>query len=162
MKAKDIMEPLKAYLAPDDTLKSAVNKMKVCGRGEGLVGVKWMVVLDADGSLMGVVSIKDILGAVIPSYLKVTKLGGFTWDGMLEEMARKVADKKVSEFMTPNVISVPERAPLMECADLLIKHNLQRLPVLSEQKKVVGMIYIRDLYYAIVKVLFEGEEICPL
>ncbi len=156
MKAKDIMEPLQAHLAPDDTLKSAVNKLKVCGRGEGLVGVKGMAVLDAYGNLVGVVSIKDILGAVIPSYLKVTKLGGFTWDGMLQEMAKKVADKKVSEFMTTKVISVPERAPLMECADLLIKHNLQRLPVLDGQKKVVGMIYVRDRYYRIVSVLFEG------
>ncbi len=115
MKAKDIMEPLQAHLAPDDTLKSAVNKLKVCGRGEGLVGVKGMAVLDAYGNLVGVVSIKDILGAVSPSYLKVTKLGGFTWDGMLEETAQKVADKRVSEFMTPTVVSVLASAPHGVC-----------------------------------------------
>ncbi len=49
----------------------------------------------------------------------------------------------------------------MECADLLIKQNLQRLPVLDEQMKVLGMIYVRDLYDRIVYVLFEGQEICP-
>ncbi len=157
MKANDIMEPVKETLTPETTLKEAVNRMKVARRGDGRVGVKGMIVLD-NGNLAGIVSIKDILKAIIPSYMTLTELGEFTWDGMLEQMAKKVADRKVEEIMTRDVITVSEDAPLMECADLVVKHGLHRLPVLDRDKKVVGMIYIRDLYQAIVQALFEKEE----
>lgn len=162
MRAKNIMEPITKFLSPDDTLKEAVNKMKVCRRGEGLVGVKGMVVLDAKGRILGIVSIKDILGAIVPSYMKASELGEFTWNGMLEQMAVRVADKKVSEFMTPKVFAVSEEASLMECVNSLIKHHLQRLPVVNKEKKVVGMVYVRDLYHVLTNVLFEGQEICEL
>ncbi|GBE37082.1 inosine 5'-monophosphate dehydrogenase [bacterium BMS3Bbin07] len=154
MKAKDIMEPVKETLTPETTLKEAVNSMRVARRGDGRVGVKGMIVLD-NGKLAGIISIKDILKAIIPSYMTLTELGEFTWDGMLEQMAKKVADRKVEEIMTRNVITVSEDAPLMECADLVVKHGLHRLPVLDRDKKVVGMVYIRDLYQAIVQALFE-------
>ena len=158
MKAKDIMEPVRDYLSPDDTLKEAVNRMRVVRRGNGVVGVKGMVVLDGEGNLVGIVSIKDILKAIIPYYMTMTELGEFTWEGMLVEMAKKVAGKKIEEIMTKDVITVSEDAPLMECADFIVKHNLQRLPVLNKEKKVVGMIYVRDLYYTIVQALLDKEK----
>ncbi|VAX34599.1 hypothetical protein MNBD_NITROSPIRAE03-833 [hydrothermal vent metagenome] len=154
MKAKDIMEPVKDTLTPETTLKDAVNRMRVAGRGDGRAGAKGMIVLD-NGKLAGIVSIKDILKAIIPSYMTLTELGEFTWDGMLEEMAKKVSDKKVEEIMTRNVITVSEDAPLMECADHVVKYNLQRIPVLNREKKVVGIVYVRDIYYAIVRALFD-------
>ncbi len=157
MKAKDIMEPIKDFLTPDETLKDAVRKMKVARRGEGKVGVKGIVVLDGKGNLIGIVSIKDILKAIEPFYMSMTDLGVFTWEGMLLEMAKKAADKKVIDVMTKHVVTVPEDAALMECADLIVKHNLQRVPVVDKQKKVVGIVYVRDLYYAIIKVLLEEE-----
>ncbi|NOY40128.1 MAG: CBS domain-containing protein [Nitrospirae bacterium] len=154
MKAKDIMEPVKETLTPETTLKEAVNRMRVARRGNGRVGVKGMIVLD-NGKLAGIVSIKDILKTIIPSYMNLTELGEFTWDGMLEEMAKKVADRKVEEIMTKDVITVSEDASLMECADHVVKHNLQRIPVLNKEKQVVGIVYIRDIYYAIVQALFD-------
>ncbi|GMT46455.1 MAG: hypothetical protein IEMM0007_0021 [bacterium] len=157
MKAKDIMEPVKDTLTPETTLKDAVNRMRVAGRGDGRAGAKGMIVLD-NGKLAGIVSIKDILKAIIPSYMTLTELGEFTWDGMLEEMAKKVSDKKVEEIMTRNVITVSEDAPLMECADHVVKYNLQRIPVLNRDKKVVGIIYVRDIYYAIVRALFDNFD----
>lgn len=160
MKAKDIMEPVKSSVTPTHTLKEAVNMMRVCKRGEARVGVKGMIVMDKAGNFVGVVSMKDILRAIIPSYMAITELGEFTWDGMLEGMCKKVEDRKVGDVMAKDVITVTEEAPLMECADLIVKHNIQRLPVLDKEKKVVGIIYLRDIYYAIVKVMFDGGEVC--
>jgi len=153
MKARDIMEPVKDSLSPDETLKDAVVKMETAWRGENRLGVKGMNVLDSDGNLVGMVSIKDIIEAIIPSYMELTEVADFTWDGMLEEMATKVAHKKVSEIMTKDVKTATEDAPLMECANYLITHNLQRLPVVNKENKVVGMIYVRDIYYALTRVL---------
>jgi CBS domain-containing protein len=160
VKARDIMEPINEYLSPQDTLKEAVNKMKVAGRGADCkIGVRGMIVLDDKGDIVGMVSVNDILRAIIPFYLTET-LSEYTWDGMLEEMCRKVADKKVEEIMSKNVYTVPEDAPLMECADFVVQRNLQRLPVVNREKKVSGIIYLRDLYYAVVKALVDegGQE----
>jgi len=153
MKARDIMEPVKDTLSPDETLRDAVNKMKSAWRGENRFGVKGMNVVDSEGNLVGMVSIKDVIAAIIPSYMDLTEVGGFTWDGMLEEMTKRVANRKVTEIMTKDVKTVTEDSPLMECANFLITQNLQRLPVVNEDKKVVGMIYVRDIYYAMTKVL---------
>jgi CBS domain-containing protein len=160
VKAKDIMEPVKSSITPENTLKEAVNMMRVCRRGEAMVGVKGMIVIDKAGNFVGMVSMKDILRAIIPSYMAITELGEFTWDGMLEEMCKKVEDKKVGDVMTKDVITVTEDAPLMECADFIVKHKIQRLPVLDKERKVVGIIYLRDIYYAIVKTMFDGGEVC--
>ncbi len=159
VKAKDIMEQVKDHLSPDDTIRDAVNKMRVVKRDDGIVGVKGMIVLDREGNLVGMVSVKDILKAIIPFYMTMTELGEFTWEGMLSEMTKKVADKKVEEIMVKDVITVPEDAPLMECADFIVKHNLQRVPVVDREKRVVGIIYVRDLYNAIVKVLLNDKEV---
>lgn len=151
------MEPVRDSLSTDTTLKETVNLMQVARRNESKVGVKGMIVLDDKGNLAGIVSIKDILKAIIPSYMSLMELGDFTWDGMLEEMARKVAGKEVKDIMTREVITVDEDIPLMGCADLVVKHNLQRIPVLNKDGKVIGIVYVRDLYYAIVKALLEKD-----
>jgi CBS domain-containing protein len=160
MKAKDIMEQVDEFLSPDDTLKGAVNKMRVCKAGDSRLGVKGMLVLDAERRLLGILSIKDILKTIIPSYLSAS-LSEFSWDGMLEDLARRYADKKVGDIMEKKIIAVSEDSPLMECADFIVQHNVQRVPVVNAEKRVVGIVYIRDIYYALVKVLFEdGREDC--
>lgn len=160
MKAKDIMEPIKSSITPESTIKEAVNMMRVCNRGEKRVGVKGMIVLDNEQNLVGLLSMKDILRAIIPSYMSITELGEFTWDGMLEAMSKKVENRKVGDIMTEKVITVNEDAPLMECADFIVNHNIQRIPVVNSTKKVVGIIYLRDIYYAIVKTMFDDGEVC--
>ena len=155
LKAQDIMEPVKDNLSPDELLKDAVNKMRKAWRGEDRLGVKGMNVIDKDGTLIGMLSIKDVIRAVMPAYMEFGEVGELAWDGMLVEMTKKAATKKVSELMTRDVITITENTPIMKCAHLLINHDIQRIPVLNEEKKVVGMIYVRDLYYAITKVLIE-------
>ena len=159
MKVKDLMVPITEHLAPEDTLQQAVLTMRSAKRWHGL-GVKGMVVLDDQGALVGILAIKDILRATIPVYLD-QKLSRYSWDGMLEEMARRVACKKVKEFMSTEVITITADASLMACTDLLIEKNLQRLPVVDQEGKVVGIIYIRDVYNVISQIFVDQPE-CPL
>lgn len=158
MKAKDLMIPLQEYLTPDTTLKEAANILRTARRDEEKIGVKGLPVLDKDGKMVGFLSIGDILKAVFPSYMSLMNLGDFTWDGMVEDMARKAGNKKVSEMMTKKVISVPEDAPLMECVDHMIKNNVKRLPVLSKDGKVVGILYERDVFFAVTKAMLEENS----
>jgi len=158
MKAKDIMIPLEDYLTPENTLKEAVNLLRTAKRGEERVGVKGLPVLDEKGRLVGMLSMRDILKAVFPFYLSMMDLGEFTWDGMVESLAKKVANKKVKEIMSKQVITVPEDAPLMECIDHMLKHNIKRLPVVNKEGKVVGMIYERDVFFAVTKAMLEENN----
>jgi len=153
MKAKDIMIPLKEYLKPNNTLKEAVTLFKAARRGKENVGVKGLPVLDKNRMPVGVLTIRDILRAVLPSYMSLMNLGDFTWDGMVEDMARKIRNKKVSDIMTRKVIIVHEDAPLMECIDHMLKNDIRRLPVIKKDGKVAGMLYEKDIFFAITKTM---------
>jgi predicted transcriptional regulator len=153
MKAKDLMMPLQGYLKPDNTLRDAVNLLKVAQ-----IGVKGLPVLDEAGKLVGMLSMNDILKSVHPAYMDLMNLGEFTWDGMLEETAKKIADKKVYTLMTKDVITVKEDSSLMDAVDHLIKRNVKRLPVLDNAGKLVGMLYERDVFFAIVKAMLNENS----
>ena len=155
MKAKDSMIPIYEFLRPDNTLKEAVNLLRNAKRGEEKVGVKGLPVLDKNGKLIGMLSMGDILKAVFPSYLSMMNLGDFTWDGMVESMAKKVSDKKVEALMTEPVVTVHEDASLMECVDHMIKKNVKRLPVIDKSGRVAGMLYERDVFFVIVKSMLD-------
>jgi CBS domain-containing protein len=156
MKAKDLMVPLQEYLTPGTSLKEAANLLRVARRGEEKVGVKALPVLDKEGNLAGILSIRDILKAVYPSYMYLMELGSFTWDGMVETFAKKAADQKVEELMTRTVITVKEDSHLMECIDHMLKHNVKRVPVLGKDNKVAGMLYERDVFYEISKSMIQN------
>ncbi len=156
MKARDLMIPLEDSLNPDNTIEEAVKLLVSARRAEKKVGVKGLPVLSSSGKLVGMLTMRDILKAVLPSYMSLMNLGDFTWDGMLEEMARKVAGKRVGEIMSMDVMTVGENAPLMECVDHMVKGNIKRLPVVDETGRVVGMLYERDIFLAITKAMREA------
>ncbi len=158
MKAKDLMIPIHDYLRPDNTLKEAVNLLRTAKRGEERVGVKGLPVLDEEGKLVGMLSMRDILKAVFPFYMSMMDLGDFTWDGMVEGIAKKSSNRKVGELMSRVIITVDEQASLMECIDHMIKHNIKRLPVINKEGKVVGMLYERDVFFAITKAMLEENN----
>lgn len=158
MKAKDIMIPFQDYLRPETTLKEAVNLLKAAGRGEDRGGVKGLPVLDRNGKLVGMLSMGDILRAVYPSYMSMMDLASFTWDGMVESLAKQAGGKKVGDFMTRNVITVHEDDPLMECVDRLLKNKVKRLPVLDKKGTIVGMLYERDVFFAITRAMLEESS----
>lgn len=158
MHAKDLMIPLKEHLKPDGTLKEAALMLKTARRDEEKTGVKGLPVLDESGKMVGFLSMGDILKAVFPPYLSLMNLGEFTWDGMVEDLARKAGEKRVSDMMTKKVITVPEDAPLMECVDHMIRHTVKRLPVIGKDSRVVGILYERDVFFAITKAMLHESR----
>ncbi len=155
MQAKEIMEPVTDnWLRPDMTLPEAVCKIQETKWGEANASVNGMVVLENGLRLIGVLSIKDVIRAVIPRYFDLDhNLEGFTWEGMLEEEVEKAHDLKVAEVMSSEVVTVHPEDSLMVCADQMIEHQIQRLPVVDKSGRVMGIVHIRDLYSCIAKLL---------
>lgn len=147
MQVREIMEPVTSnWLRPEQTLYDAICTMRQTKWLE--LSVNGMVVLEHGIKLVGVVSIKDVIRAVLPPYL-LNNLGSFTWEGMLEERAVKVRQTLVKEIMSTDLVTIHPDNPVIECADFMIVKQLQRLPVVDNSGKVLGMVHIRDVYLAI-------------
>jgi CBS domain-containing protein len=144
------MHPLTDYLKPDATLREAVALLKSCRVGEENICVRALPVLDDQMRFVGLLSMGDILKAIWPSYMSLMNLADFAWDGMVEGIARRSQGLPVKDLMTTEVITVRADAPLMECVDHMLKFNVKKLPVVSASGQVTGMLYERDLFFAIV------------
>jgi len=154
MKAKDLMAPIEEYLAPEMSLCAAVTRMRGLKRIHGLP-IKGMLVKNEQDKVVGMVSIKDILRAVIPTYLS-PDLSIFSWDNMLEQMSNRASDKVVGDIMVKDLITIDSEVPLMVCTDLMIKKGLQRLPVTDENDEIIGMVYIRDIFDLVSEYIEKG------
>lgn len=155
MKVKDLMVPIHDYLKPENSLKEAVNLLNTARQEEGKFSVIGLPVLNETGELVGTLSMTDILKALYPSYLPMMKLGDFTWDGMLESLACQSGQKKVGDLMTRKVLTVREGDSLMECVDHWMKGNVLWIPVLNKGGMVVGMIYLRDIFFAVTRAMLD-------
>ena len=156
MLAESIMEPLTSYLTPNLTLKEAVAIMNDPNQGYDLPD-KGMVVLDSEKHLVGILSNKDLLRALIPHYLEEGSLAGVTWEGMLKDRAEKVRLMLVKEVMSSKPLTVLPTASPMSLTQLMIENNIQRLPVVDKGGQVLGVVYIRDIYNYIYKTVHIKE-----
>ena len=66
MKVKDLMIPRRDYLKPEMTLREAVKILQGAARFEGFAGVKGLPVRDPQGTPVGMLSMTDILRAILP------------------------------------------------------------------------------------------------
>lgn len=156
MKARDIMSPIEAYLTTDMPICEAVIRMRNVKRHHGLP-IKGMLVKNEQDEVVGILSIKDIIRAMVPLYL-TPELSIFSWENMLEQMINRAKNKVVGDIMVRDVVTIDGAVPLMVCADLMVKKELQRLPVTDKNGAIVGMVYIRDIYDFIADILTKGEK----
>jgi CBS domain-containing protein len=109
-------------------------------------------VADAEGRLVGVVSLVDI--ATVASGERRTRVDGSgffgpDWDDALDEedMEDLPSDQdglRVADIMTPEIFSVPEDATVSQIASLMLKGHLHRLLVTREDR-AIGIITTSDL-----------------
>jgi acetoin utilization protein AcuB len=93
--------------------------------------LRHLPVLDTDGSLVGIVSEKDLLRA-----------GG---------------QGSVHEVMTRDVITVTEYTALEDAARIMADHRISSLPVVRDEK-LVGIITETDLFQIFLELLGAREE----
>jgi len=141
MIAKDIMRPAVA-VSEEDTLEQVMKVMQ----GEGVTGV---VVLDRRDELVGILTERDFLKAIVePPHPTLALYGIFV---VPEETLRKafgdIKAMQAKSIMTKKVLTIAEDATLEEISSIMLHNNINHLPVLREGK-VVGMIERNDLLRA--------------
>ena len=52
---------------------------------------------------------------------------------------------EISKYMKRNVISIPEASTIREAASVFVKHHVGLLPIVDQNKKLIGVVGLRDL-----------------
>jgi CBS-domain-containing membrane protein len=145
MKVKEIMSKDVVSIKPDDNAKDALNllfKMQISG----------LPVINTQGKLIGMFTEKDILSQILPSYLE--KIGRFVYEENPKSIKKKFQDLTnlpVSQLMRKDVITIDEEASLCEVARLMFTKRVRRIPVLNNEKKVIGIVAREDIVKAYAK-----------
>jgi len=153
MKVKDIMEPIKNWLAPEMSLLEAIKVMKKTKRGHGLP-VNGIVVLNNSMNIVGIVSTKDILRILIPSQMYFEdRHHKISWESIRSERTKMAESTSIQKIMTEDVRVIRAEESLLRCADMLLTEQIRRLPVTRSDGKVVGVVYLRDVYNAVTELV---------
>ncbi len=143
LKAKDIMEKKVITIDKDasiEELSDLLVKNKISG----------VPVLDENGKLAGIATEGDLIvrdaDLHFPRYFKL--LGSIIYLESLNKFQKnlkKYLAIKVEDVMTVKVSAVKEDTPINEIANLMIKYNINRVPVLDKKDGLVGIITRADI-----------------
>jgi CBS domain-containing protein len=144
MTVRDLMTGGERLVAvsPDTTLKEAAELMLEHG-------ISGFPVVDADRHLVGVVSEGDIVSG---------EAGGTGREGMLAraqafagEPAGLPTPRTVAEAMSSPAITIRADEPVVHAARLIAGHGVNRLPVVDEDHRLVGILTRADVVRAFVR-----------
>jgi len=145
----DIMERDPIAVGRDDDVESVIRVL----REHELPGVP---VVDGSRNLVGIITENDLIlrdeqaDLHLPHHLDI--MGGVIYlESMkhFEERIKKAFASKAEDMMTPNPITVTPDAPVEEAARLIAKHKHNRLPVVDDDGRLVGVVTRLDVLDAI-------------
>lgn len=144
MLVKDVMIPQPRTVKADDPVRSAaaiICTTKLSG----------LPVVDDAGDLIGLISEKDVLNALLPSYKEFLcdPVSARDFQGM-EMSYKEVLTKTVRDLMTPRPYTVSPDDPILFAASRMALLRFRRIPVV-DGNKLVGMISLGDIHKAIFK-----------
>jgi CBS domain-containing protein len=112
-------------------------------------------VINNEGSVTGIATEGDIIvkntDLHFPRYFKL--LDSIIYLESLNKFKNSLKKHfaiKVSEIMTSNVISCSTSTPVYEVANIMVENKINRVPVLSEDKKLLGIITRADIVKSMV------------
>jgi len=143
MKARDIMSTKVVTVSPSTSVRDIAALMVE-------KHVSGLPVLNDNGTLVGMVSEGDLLRRPEIGTQKHRRrwVSFFTGvDSQAREFTKSHA-LRAGDVMTEQVIHVSEETPLGEVVGLMEKHNIKRLPVLSDGE-LVGIVSRADLLRAL-------------
>lgn len=94
------------------------------------------------------------LNLILPSPLDLIELPirmKYEMDEIAEDMNR-AASVLIGEIMTKEVFTVKEDDDISDAAQLMDTHSINRLPVVDDESKVIGIVTRGDLINALVRI----------
>ena len=107
-------------------------------------------VVDSDGKLVGIATEGDLIiidsDLHFPRYFKL--LDSIIYLESLNKFKKnlkKFLGTKVEDVMTAEIRTIKEEAPVGEAANMMIKYNINRVPVLDSKDGLVGIVTRADI-----------------
>ena len=149
-----IMRKKVPVVAPDDTVGTVAALMAKSD-------VPGVLVVE-DGELLGIITESDIVTrkAEVDVPDTVSFFGGYFQAGKfklpwnreshddasdLDHEIRRVLATTARELMTSPVINIDHDATVLDLATIMIDHNVNPVPVVTDDNKIVGIVSRRDL-----------------
>jgi CBS domain-containing protein len=117
MQVSDLMTPAPGNIRANATVRDAALMMR-----EGDVGA---LLVSHEGRLIGMITDRDIAMRAVADNIG--------------------SEATVREVMSEGLSAVLEDASLEDCAHIMAKHQVRRLPVINHQKQCVGIVSLADL-----------------
>ncbi|MDQ2718068.1 MAG: CBS domain-containing protein, partial [Chloroflexota bacterium] len=133
--ARDIMNKDVRSIAPGQSIREAARLMLE-------TGLRRLPVVEADGTLVGILGRADLLQVIVTSPLMNQDRSG---GARPLERAQQVSDipaqqQPVANYVTRDVTTVGEQAPIADVIDALIISPFKRVIVVDEARRVRGII----------------------
>ncbi len=118
-------------------------------------GIHGAPVVDNQGTLIGVISEKDLLRALYPSYENFyTHPEDYMIHKGLKSTAEDARKKTVEHIMNKRLVSVTPNMNIRNVGAMMVATGIHRIPVINKQKKLIGMISRHHIYNTLVKETF--------
>jgi CBS domain-containing protein len=144
VKTSDLMTREVVTAAPEAWLKDVAKALLAHG-------ISGMPVCDQEGRVLGVISEADILHKERGRIER--RSGPLAWlvDGMPYTDVAKAHTRTARESMTAPAITIGPDRPAAAAARLMLEHGVNRLPVVSDDGMLLGIVTRADLVRAFIR-----------
>ena len=143
--------------------------LPVVGRVMEISGVDAIPILDAENRLQGIISERDLIrnssiedSVGVSDFSNGTDEDEWTWESIRDNHTIsfgiskvQLPNRPVKLAMVRNVVAVPANAEVSECALKMRRARVDQLPVINGDKRLVAMLYDRELIRALCR---DGSE----
>jgi len=148
--AREVMDTSFYTLAPRQTIAQAFTVIKEASAASGQV-VFGLMVIDAEGRLVGMLSMYDIFLLIRPKHIHIWgEMSDLEVSGIIDAACQRAKTILVSDVMTTDLITITPDTHVLHIIDIMIKKHVRRLPVL-EAGRVIGIVYISRVFDYLLK-----------
>lgn len=134
VRIRDVMDTSVACIAPDDDLRRAAETVASSGVGD-------LMVVNDEGTFMGVLSEGDILRNALPDFDQILAAGGTLHDGyqLFMRTSGELSDRPILPLVIADPLVVHPDDHVAKAAIVLIERQIRRLPVV-DAGRLVGTV----------------------
>jgi len=139
--------------------------LPLVGRVMEISGVDAIPILNSESILQGIISERDLIrnssiedSVGVSDFSNGTDDDEWTWESIRDNhtisfgISRvQLPNRPVKLAMVKNVVSVPKNSEVSECALKMRRSRVDQLPVVNGDKRLVAMLYDRDLIKVLCK-----------
>lgn len=141
MKVHEVMTTAVVTVGPGATLKEAALLLAENG-------ISGLPVLDAEGTVVGVVSEADVLAKETAAESERRGIAHWLLDPRDPWLETRFAARTVGEAMSSPARTIEPERPVVEAATVMLEDGINRLPVVDADGRLVGLVSRGDLVRA--------------